>query len=125
MISATPVLGSLPTVPAASPKSKNSAMPASRFAAVEPTDRQVEPTPIQVMGGPTIRVLDDFTNSSSFDPIEPTSSVDGTPSLPDDLFGPNSFPDYEDHAGKVRRVFFVLHFLWLGETDSDRISQSS
>lgn len=103
------MIDSLPSVPASSPKSKNAAMPASRFAAVEPTDRQVEPTPIQVMGGPTIRVLDDFTNSSSFDPIEPTSSVEGTPSLPDDLFGPNSFSDYEDHA-KVRHVFFFLRF---------------
>ncbi len=74
------------------------------MTAIEPTlNRQIEPTPVQVMEGTTVRVLDDYSNSSLFDRIEETQSSEETPPLTDDLefLGPNSISDYDEETAKV------------------------
>ena len=99
------------SIPSMQARNKNLTNPANRMTAVEPTNRQVEPTPVQVMEGPTVRVLEDYSNSSLFDPIEPTSSAEGTPPLTDDLdfLAPNSIPEYDEEQAKVCQVLYS-HF---------------
>lgn len=98
---ATPVINSIPSMSVQPTKSKNLTNPASSGTAIEPTNRQVEPTPVQGMEGPTFR-LQDYSNSSLFEPIEPTTSAEGTPPLTDDLdfLGPNSIAEYDEEHGK-------------------------
>lgn len=92
-------------------KNKNLSNPSSSGAAIESTSLQVEATPVQKMGGPTVH-LQDYSNSSLFDSIEPTSSAEGTPPLTDDIdfLGPNSIAEYDEEEAKVCRVllFFFL-----------------
>jgi len=97
---ATPVMEPIPSTKA---KNKNPTNPSNRMTAIEPTlNRQIEPTPVQVMEGTTVRVLDDYSNSSLFDRIEETQSSEETPPLTDDLefLGPNSISDYDEEQAK-------------------------
>ncbi len=94
-------------IPSTKAKNKNPTNPSNRMTAIEPTlNRQIEPTPVQVMEGTTVRVLDDYSNSSLFDRIEETQSSEETPPLTDDLefLGPNSISDYDEEQAKVCQV---------------------
>ena len=95
------------SIPSMKAKNKNLTNPVNRMTAIEPTfNRQIEPTPVQVMEGSTVRVLEDYSNSSLFDPVEPTSSAEETPPLTDDLdfLGPNSISDDDEEQAKVCQV---------------------
>lgn len=121
-MSPTPVLASAPSATVSAINNKKTAIIQTRFQIPELPDPQIEPTPVQVMEGPTIDVIDEFSNSSSFDTVEPTSSLEETPPLTnDDLLGLNSIHDYDEEQEKVCDVFF--HFLLsLDIAEQDRIS---
>ncbi len=79
----------------------------TQIAISEPTDDQVEPTPVlkpnRNKGSSATRLVsadDYFSNSSFFEPIEPTASAEATPPLPDsaDLsgIGPNLIGEEEE-----------------------------
>lgn len=123
-MSATPVLGSLPSLPPSARKYPTT--PGIRLR-IDPADHEIEPTPVQVMGGHTMHQFDDFTNSSSFDMIEPTSSVEGTPRLSEDFgfSGPNSIGDSEEEQEKVRHMFVSPFRIYGWVQQSARISQPS
>lgn len=114
-MSATPVMGSMPSVPP-SMKKKAPAVPGIRLARIDHTDHQIEPTPVQVMGGHSTQHFDEFSNSSSFDMIEPTSSAEGTPRLTDDFgfSGPNSIGESEEEQEKVRHMLLCLFIVMAG-----------